>query len=113
MQVGHEPLVNMRCTKYVPDLFTVIDFANSPVDHLLPEAPALVSVTEPPLQNLIGPLALTSGAVKVIQGVRELFEIFTPPSNAGPDEAQRSSKLVLIGRHLEGFNFEASLRSAM
>ncbi len=72
------------------------------------------------VHRLKGRLALAGGAEKVIQGVRELFEIFSPPpggggggGGSGEREASGASKIVLIGRHLEDFDFGRSLRRAV
>lgn len=68
-----------------------------------------------------GRLVLKDSSVKVVQGVRELFEIFEAPASnpaeeaAGNDAAAapESSKLILIGRRLEQFDFEKSILSAI
>ena len=65
------------------------------------------------VHRLKGRLAMPGGRVKVIQGVRELFEIFSPPAASGAEEAPTASKVVLIGRHLEGFDFKGSLVAAV
>lgn len=65
------------------------------------------------IHRLKGRLALTSGAVRAIQGVRELFEIFGPRMEAGGHDATGSSKIVLIGRHLEDFDFGRSLQAVL
>jgi len=64
------------------------------------------------IHRLKGRLALGSGGVKVVQGVRELFEIFDAPSAAGVADAS-ASKIVLIGRRLEDFDFAASLKATL
>lgn len=59
-------------------------------------------------------LPLTNGDVKLVQGVREIFEILdTPASNGEPSEGSGDSqgKMVLIGRHLLNVAFEESLRN--
>lgn len=60
-----------------------------------------------------GRLELSNGEVKVIQGVRELFEIFDSPSPGRDKEESAQGKMVLIGRHLEDFDFKASLLAAL
>ena len=65
------------------------------------------------IHRLKGRIAMPDGRVKVIQGVRELFEIFVPPVNADGEETATSSKLVLIGRHLKDFDFSGSLATAV
>ena len=64
------------------------------------------------VHRLKGRLAMVGERVKVIQGVRELFEIFTPPI-AGGEDPPRTSKVVLIGRHLGDFDFQGSLLAAV
>lgn len=70
------------------------------------------------IHRLKGRLMLEDNGEKIIQGVRELFDIFDSPdahgsSVASPDERQRSGKMVLIGRHLQDFDFERSFLDAM
>ncbi|CAK7240971.1 MAG: hypothetical protein STHCBS139747_002428 [Sporothrix thermara] len=73
-----------------------------------------------------GRIAMKDGSAKVLQGVRELFEIFDAPASspaeeaaaaAGPDgepaPAPASSKLILIGRRLGDFDFEKSVLAAL
>ena len=68
------------------------------------------------IHRLKGRLVMEEGGkIKVIQGVRELFEIFDPPpaKAGGGDEPPKSSKIVLIGRHLGDFDFEKSLKASL
>lgn len=67
-----------------------------------------------------GRLVLKDGSVNVLQGVRELFEIFEAPESSPAEEAAgeptaapASSKLILIGRRLGQFDFEKSVLSAL
>lgn len=67
-----------------------------------------------------GRLVLKDGSVKVVQGVRELFEIFEAPAASPAEEAAgepavapESSKLILIGRRLGQFDFEKSILNAI
>ncbi|EPE08693.1 cobw domain-containing protein [Ophiostoma piceae UAMH 11346] len=71
-----------------------------------------------------GRLVLSDGSVKVVQGVRELFEIFAAPASSPAEEAAadgqatdtaapESSKLILIGRRLGDFDFEGSIRASL
>lgn len=64
------------------------------------------------IHRLKGRLVVQNGRTKIIQGVRELFEIFDAPSgdHEGPSE---SGKIVLIGRHVPDFNFQKSLLAAI
>jgi hypothetical protein len=54
-------------------------------------------------------LALENGEFKAIQGVRELFDIFDMPQSSQDEETVPSTKIVLIGRHLEDHDFGHSL----
>lgn len=69
-----------------------------------------------------GRLVLSDGNIKVVQGVRELFEIFAAPASSPAEEAAaetngqavpESSKLILIGRRLGDFDFEGSIKAAL
>src|SRR3989344_3598350 len=51
----HKPLSTV--TEYEPEAKTVIDCVISPVDHKLSIAEDEVRITEPPAQNVVGPLA--------------------------------------------------------
>lgn len=64
------------------------------------------------VHRLKGRLAVQDGRTKIIQGVRELFEIFDAPSGGLEDESE-SGKVVLIGRHVPDFNFQKSLLAAI
>ncbi|KAK1759449.1 putative COBW domain-containing protein 1 [Echria macrotheca] len=60
------------------------------------------------IHRLKGRLVLEDGSEKMIQGVREVFEIFDSP-NADSGVAREAGKMVLIGRRLADFDFEKSL----
>lgn len=63
------------------------------------------------IHRLKGRLVLKDGGEKMIQGVRELFEIMDNPTSASPEnDVHSSGKLVLIGRHLEEYDFPKSLK---
>lgn len=64
------------------------------------------------VHRLKGRLTVGNGEIKIIQGVRELFEIFDAPAS---DEVGTSNtgKVVLIGRHVVDFDFEKSLLAAI
>lgn len=64
------------------------------------------------IHRLKGRLVVQNGGTKIIQGVRELFEIFDAPSG-GDEGTSESGKLVLIGRHVTDFNFQKSLLTAI
>ncbi len=78
-------------------------------DNKLPHDTGNASQFE--IHRLKGRLALSNGQTKVVQGVRELFDIFDPAGSGG--EVTRSSKMVLIGRHLDGFDWEGSLKATV
>ena len=61
-------------TEYDPDEVTVMDCVVAPFDHKLPVAELDVSTTEPPVQNVVGPPAVTvapTGAATVADAVTE------------------------------------------
>lgn len=51
----------MTLTLYEPEVVTVIDFVVAPDDHKYAVPVVAVSVTEPPVQNVVGPLAVMVG----------------------------------------------------
>lgn len=65
------------------------------------------------IHRLKGRLALQSGETKIIQGVRELFEIFDAPGASDGEDSTKTGKIVLIGRHVTDFGFEESLLAAI
>ncbi|KAJ0354850.1 hypothetical protein COL154_002121 [Colletotrichum chrysophilum] len=54
-----------------------------------------------------GRLVFENGDVKLMQGVREIFEILDSPDQTR--EAVGEGKIILIGRYLQGVDFEKSL----
>lgn len=64
------------------------------------------------IHRLKGRLLVQNGGTKIIQGVRELFEIFDAPTG-GHEGWSESGKIVLIGRHVTDFNFKKSLLAAI
>ncbi|OIW32402.1 cobW-domain-containing protein [Coniochaeta ligniaria NRRL 30616] len=63
------------------------------------------------IHRLKGRLVLEDGKQKMIQGVRELFDIIDNPSSGTSEPGQ--GKMILIGRHLEEFDFQRSLLAAI
>ncbi|KAI6376735.1 hypothetical protein MCOR25_002700 [Pyricularia grisea] len=63
------------------------------------------------IHRVKGRLELSNGDIKLIQGVRELFEIFDGPQEAAAES--NGGKIILIGRHLQQFDFTESLRSSL
>ncbi|KAI1874776.1 hypothetical protein JX265_003458 [Neoarthrinium moseri] len=54
-------------------------------------------------------LAFTNGDIKMVQGVREVFEVFDAPNgSAGEGGSSRSGKIVLIGRQLREAELQRS-----
>lgn len=51
----------ITCTRNVPDVLTVMDCVVAPLDQKLLLAEEDVKVTEPPAQNVVGPLAVMVG----------------------------------------------------
>ncbi|KAI9746184.1 MAG: hypothetical protein M1818_000865 [Claussenomyces sp. TS43310] len=59
-------------------------------------------------------LPMTDGSVKMVQGVREIFDIIDAPSMINPELCTPlSGKLVLIGRNVAGLDFERSYLSTI
>lgn len=54
---------------------------------------------------------LHDGQVKIMQGVREVFEIIDAPD--GAEAAPGQGKIVLIGKQVQGVDFEQSLKAAI
>lgn len=68
--------------------------------HQLPGEEHLVEV-----HRSKGRLVFEDESVKMIQGVREVFEVLDSQDQAG----DTNGKIILIGRHLQGVDFEGSL----
>ncbi|KAI0888917.1 cobW-domain-containing protein [Annulohypoxylon maeteangense] len=66
------------------------------------------------IHRLKSRLVFKNGNVKMVQGVREVFEIFAgEQTSSRRDELPQRGKLVLIGRGVRGFDFERSLLSVL
>lgn len=68
------------------------------------------------IHRLKGRLSLSNGEVKIVQGVREVFEIFDAPKSQGHTSAADTplqGKIVLIGRGLLGVALEESFRNTV
>lgn len=61
------------------------------------------------IHRLKGRLVLEDGKTKIIQGVRDMFEIFDSPVTGDSESATQTGKIVLIGRHVTDFDFGKSL----
>lgn len=55
----------ITCTTKVPELLTVMDCVVAPLDHKLLVAEEDVNTTEPPAQNVVGPLAVIVGTAGI------------------------------------------------
>ncbi|KAK4176699.1 CobW/HypB/UreG, nucleotide-binding domain-containing protein [Triangularia setosa] len=64
------------------------------------------------IHRVKGRLFIEDGPEKMVQGVREIFDIFDSPAPSSAD-VPREGKLVLIGRHLTDLDFEKSLLDAV
>ena len=83
-------------------------------DSLIPDLDALAKEgadSNFAVHRLKGRIALTSGHIKMIQGVREVFEItdLEVPSKGSPRTVADNGKLVLIGKNLSTLPWERSL----
>lgn len=65
------------------------------------------------IHRLKGLLTVENGKTKIIQGVRELFEIFDAPKPGDEEGSSKAGKIVLIGRHVTDFDFESSILAAI
>ncbi len=69
------------------------------------------------IHRLKGRVVTTSGAIKMIQGVRDVFEIVDVDSGASVQEVAQeeapSGKIVLIGRALADFPIQESLHFSL
>jgi len=65
------------------------------------------------VHRLKGRLALDSGLFKMVQGVRDVFEITDTTSVSTGESRVPEGKLVLIGRGLEGLPWQESFRCAL
>lgn len=69
------------------------------------------------IHRLKARLVFENGDVKLVQGVREVFEIFDGGKSQSSDNADAASqplgKIVLIGRRLAEVDFERSFSEAI
>ncbi|KAL2261962.1 hypothetical protein VTK26DRAFT_2884 [Humicola hyalothermophila] len=65
------------------------------------------------VHRLKGRFFLDNGKEKIVQGVREIFDIFDSPSPETQPVTAGTGKLVLIGRHLGDYDFKQSLEDAL
>jgi hypothetical protein len=60
------------------------------------------------IHRLKARLPLSNGEVKIVQGVREVFEIMAAPASTPGTALPSEGKIVLIGRQLADRKFEES-----
>ncbi|KAI1083524.1 cobW-domain-containing protein [Whalleya microplaca] len=66
------------------------------------------------IHRLKARLVFQDGKVKMVQGVREVFEIFDGEQTSTEDDTLlQTGKIVLIGRGVQGVNFEKSFLDAI
>lgn len=65
------------------------------------------------IHRLKGRLVMEDGSQKMIQGVREVFEMIDAPNPSSVEDGPTIGKMVLIGRHLRDLDFQASLLAAV
>lgn len=73
-------------------------------DHKLPEVDVSSNFE---IHRCKGRLVFGNGTVKMIQGVREIFELIDAPQD---EEIYEKGKIILIGRQIAGIDFERSFR---
>lgn len=79
-------------------------------DCELPHFPSAASFET---HRLKGRLVLDTGEVKMIQGVREIFEMIDSADRVDVGDSLPQGKLVVIGRHLVAEEFAKSLSTAL
>jgi hypothetical protein len=73
------------------------------------KAGQVAEFTDFEIHRLKAKLPLSNGDIKIVQGVREVFEILdAPKSDDSTPEIPSPGKIVLIGRNLQGVPFEES-----
>jgi hypothetical protein len=60
------------------------------------------------IHRLKARLLLSDGSVKIVQGVREVFEILEAPASSDNSKLSLQGKVVVIGRKITGLEFEES-----
>lgn len=58
-----------------------------------------------------GRLAFINGDVKLLQGVREIFELIDAPNGANISSTE--GKIILIGRGVKDIDFESDFRKVL
>lgn len=90
---------------------------NSKLPNLDSELDSSATVrNRPEIHRLKARIPLSNGDIKIVQGVREVFEISDAPKPCDSSSAVpflSEGKVVLIGRHLGGLEFEESLKNTI
>lgn len=77
------------------------------------ELPHFPDVAPFETHRLKGRLVLSTGEVKMIQGVREIFEMIDSPDWVDVSDSSSQGKIVVIGRHLVLDEFTKSLTTSL
>ncbi|KAL7938139.1 CobW/HypB/UreG [Trichoderma chlorosporum] len=77
-------------------------------DHKLPGAESAVEFE---IHRSKGRLVFNNGVVKLLQGVREIFELIDAPD--GADVSSTEGKIILIGRGVKDIDFESNFRQTL
>lgn len=77
-------------------------------DHKLPDAE---NASEFEIHRSKGRLVVKNGNVKLLQGVREIFEIMDAPN--GAEITSTEGKIILIGRGVQDIDFESNFRQTI
>ncbi|KAM0261655.1 hypothetical protein ACHAQJ_002106 [Trichoderma viride] len=77
-------------------------------DHKLP---ATEDAVEFEIHRSKGRLVFKNGDVKLLQGVREIFELIDAPN--GAEIFSTEGKIILIGRGVQGVDFESNFRQTI
>ena len=79
------------------------------------KATGVAEADEFEIHRLKARLTFSDGDIKIIQGVREVFEILDAPKtdNATSRSIPLPGKIVLIGRNLQGVQFEQDFLAAL
>ena len=85
--------------------------------HLPGVGPSPTDDQKPEIYRLKAKLLFSNGDVKIVQGVREIFDILdAPKTDQGDNNIATTTikgKIVLIGRELVGRQFEESFKSTV
>lgn len=77
-------------------------------DHKLPEQETEATFE---VHRSKGRLLLSNGEIKMLQGVREIFDLTDAPASDEPPPSE--GKIILIGRELGGVDFAGSFKRCL